>query len=62
MRKLLLLFVPMLALLPLAALADDSLVKFDVGIGVIPVSSGVGTTANAGVFAALICEAVAPFT
>ena len=30
---------------PLAAMADDSLVKFKAGIGVIPVSSGIwGTT------------------
>jgi len=108
-----LIFVSSLA--PLAASADDSLVKFQAGIGVIPVSSapgpaptaptvnrtvvrgvqppgqlwtisdlradvsstgritvegrglllaggnGLGTNANAHVFATLICEAAAPF-
>jgi hypothetical protein len=38
-RKLALLFVGMVV--PLASLADDSLVKFKGGIGVIPVSAGV---------------------
>jgi hypothetical protein len=38
-RKLAVLFVGLLV--PLAALADDSLVKFKGGIGVIPVSAGV---------------------
>jgi len=106
----------LVALFPLSALADDTLVKFRGGIGVIPVASGVGLaptttvvnrnivrgvqpagqiwvisaltadvkadgrihvdgkglllgggvligfTANASVFATLICEAVAPFT
>jgi hypothetical protein len=39
MRKVFLLALPLLALLPLAAHADDSIVKFDGGIGVIPVSN-----------------------
>ena len=117
MRKVLLFALPLLlALLPVAALSDDSLVKFDGGIGVIPISNvlvaadgtitvvrnivrtvnsagqiwviadlqadvkadgrirvdgrglllgggnGIGTNANARVFATLICEAAAPFT
>ena len=32
----------LVALFPLSALADDTLVKFRGGIGVIPVASGVG--------------------
>ena len=117
MRKVLLLALPLLfALLPVAALSADSLVKFAGGIGVIPISNvvvaadgtitvarnvvrtvnsagqiwvisdleadvkpdgrisvngrglllgggnGIGTNANARVFATLICEALAPFT
>jgi len=117
MRKVLLFTLPLLlALLPVAAISDDSLVKFDGGIGVIPISNvvvnadgtitvarnivrtvnsagqiwviadlqadvktdgrirvdgrglllgggnGIGTNANARVFATLICEAAAPFT
>src|SRR5262247_1845245 len=117
MRKVLLFTLPLLlALLPVAALSDDSLVKFDGGIGVIPISNvvvnadgtitvarnivrtvnsagqiwviadlqadvktdgrirvdgrglllgggnGIGTNANARVFATLICEAAPPFT
>lgn len=34
-------------LYPLSAAAEDSIVKFKGGIGVIPVSSGVGTAATA---------------
>jgi len=34
-------------LAPLSAVADDSLVKFDGGIGAIPVSAGQGTAATA---------------
>src|SRR5262245_38597736 len=60
MRKVLLLLVPMLALLPLAALADDFLVEFDGGIGVIPVSSGVGTAATAEVVNRNIVGGVQP--
>jgi len=50
----------MLALLPLAALADDFLVEFDGGIGVIPVSSGVGTAATAEVVNRNIVRGVQP--
>jgi hypothetical protein len=35
------------ALAPLSAVADESLVKFDGGIGAIPVSQGEGTAATA---------------
>jgi hypothetical protein len=35
------------ALAPLSAAADKPLVKFDGGIGAIPVSAGVGTDATA---------------
>jgi len=116
MKKALVLLPFLVALFPLSALADDTLVKFRGGIGVIPVASGVGLapttalvnrnivrgvqpagqiwvisaltadvkadgrihvdgkglllgggiligfTANASLFATLICEAVAPFT
>lgn len=60
MRKVLLLALPLLALLPLAALADDSIVKFDGGIGVIPVSSGVGQAATAEVVNRNIVRGVQP--
>ena len=116
MKKALVLLPSIVALFALPAVADDTLVKFRGGIGVIPVASGVGPaptavvvnrnivrgvqppgqiwvisaltadvkangrihvdgkglllgggnligfTANASVFATLICEAVAPFT
>ncbi len=41
MKKALVLFAFVVALLPLSAAADDTL-KFRGGIGVIPVASGVG--------------------
>ena len=45
---------------PLSALADDSLVKFKGGIGVIPVSSGVGAAATAVVVNRNIVRGVQP--
>jgi hypothetical protein len=42
-----LLLFAIVALAPLSAVADDSLVKFDGGIGAIPVSAGQGTAATA---------------
>ena len=45
---------------PLASLADDSLVKFKGGIGVIPVSSGQGTAATATVVNRNIVRGVQP--
>src|SRR5262245_37327308 len=51
MRKVLLFALPMLlALLPVAALSDDSLVRFDGGIGVIPVSRAAGPQNADGTF------------
>src|SRR5215467_6128903 len=49
-----------LGLVPLASLADDSLVKFKGGIGVIPVSSGQGTAATATVVNRNIVRGVQP--
>src|SRR5215831_13897547 len=49
-----------LGLVPLASLADDSLVKFKGGIGVIPVSSGQGTAATAEVVNRNIVRGVQP--
>jgi len=57
-RKLAVLFVGMVV--PLAALADDSLVKFKGGIGVIPVSSGVGAAATAEVVNRNLVRGVQP--
>ena len=45
---------------PLSAAADDSLVKFEGGIGVIPVSSGVGVAATAEVVNRNIVRGVQP--
>ncbi len=45
---------------PLSAAADDSLVKFKGGIGVIPVSSGVGVAATAEVVNRNIVRGVQP--
>jgi hypothetical protein len=45
---------------PLSAAADDSLVKFKGGIGVIPVSSGVGAAATAEVVNRNIVRGVQP--
>lgn len=58
LRSLALLFAGMA--IPLAALADDSLVKFKGGIGVIPVSSGQGTAATATVVNRNIVRGVQP--
>ena len=49
-----------LGLVPLASVADDSLVKFKGGIGVIPVSSGVGQAATAEVVNRNIVRGVQP--
>ena len=50
----------LLGLVPLSAFADDSLVKFKGGIGVIPVSSGVGAAATAEVVNRNIVRGVQP--
>jgi hypothetical protein len=47
MKILLLLLLALVALAPLSAVADEPLVKFDGGIGAIPVSAGVGTDPTA---------------
>ncbi|HEV8585803.1 MAG TPA: hypothetical protein VGT02_12600 [Methylomirabilota bacterium] len=47
-------------LLPLSAVADDTLARFKGGIGVIPVSSGVGTAATAEVVNRNIVRGVQP--
>src|SRR6266850_8590020 len=76
MKKALVLLRFVVALFALSAVADDTLVKFRGGIGVLPVGrihvdgrglllgggNAIGFNANASVFATLICEAVAPFT
>jgi hypothetical protein len=49
-----------IALVPVSATADDSLAKFRGGIGVIPVSSGVGTAATADVVNRNIVRGVQP--
>jgi hypothetical protein len=60
MTKGLLLALSLFMLLPLAATAEDSLAKFDGGIGVIPVSAGVGTAATAEVVTRNIVRGVQP--
>jgi hypothetical protein len=60
MTKGLLLALSLFLLLPLAATAEDSLAKFDGGIGVIPVSSGVGTAPTATVVNRNIVRGVQP--
>jgi hypothetical protein len=57
-RKLAVLFLGVA--FPLASLADDSLVKFKGGIGVIPVSSGQGAAATATVVNRNIVRGVQP--
>lgn len=57
-RKLAVLFVGMVV--PLASLADDSLAKFKGGIGVIPVSNGVGAAATAEVVTRNLVRGVQP--
>ena len=59
MRNLLLLALPLLMLHSPAA-GEDSLAKFDGGIGVIPVSSGVGQAATAEVVNRNIVRGVQP--
>jgi hypothetical protein len=58
LKRLAMLFVGMVV--PLASLADDSLVKFKGGIGVIPVSSGVGAAATAEVVNRNLVRGVQP--
>jgi hypothetical protein len=58
LRKLAVLLVG--TVVPLAALADDSLARFKGGIGVIPVSSGQGTAATATVVNRNIVRGVQP--
>jgi hypothetical protein len=61
MVKKILAFASLLAVVfPLSAAANDSLVKFKGGIGVIPVSSGVGTAATAEVVNRNIVRGVQP--
>jgi len=48
------------AVFPLASLADDTLVKFKGGIGVVPVSAGVGQAATAEVVNRNIVRGVQP--
>jgi hypothetical protein len=60
MTKGLLLALSLFLLSPLAATAEDSLAKFDGGIGVIPVSSGVGTAPTATVVNRNIVRGVQP--
>jgi hypothetical protein len=56
-----LVFVPFLvALFALSAVADDTLVKFRGGIGVIPVAAGVGQAATADVVTRNIVRGVQP--
>ena len=56
-----LVFLPFLvALFALSAVADDTLASFKGGIGVIPVSSGVGTAATAEVVNRNIVRGVQP--
>ena len=56
-----LVFLPFLvALLALSAVADDTLASFKGGIGVIPISSGVGTAATAEVVNRNIVRGVEP--
>jgi hypothetical protein len=59
MKKALVL-VPFLGLFALSAVADDTLVKFRGGIGVIPVASGVGQAATAKVVNRNIVRGVQP--
>ena len=58
--KSLLIALSLLALLTLRSFSNDSLVRFDGGIGVIPVSSGVGTAATATVVNRNIVRGVQP--
>ena len=60
MKKALVLFAFVVALFPLSAAADDTLVKFRGGIGVIPVASGVGLAATAEVVNRNIVRGVQP--
>ena len=60
MKTVALVLLCVLALVPLSAAADDTLVKFRGGIGVIPVSSGVGTAATAEIVNRNIVRGVQP--
>jgi len=60
MKKALALVLFLVGLSPLSAMTDDTLVQFKGGIGVIPVSSGVGTAATAEVVNRNIVRGVQP--
>ena len=60
LRKLSAFALLLVAVFPLSAAANDTLVKFKGGIGVIPVSSGVGTAATAEVVNRNIVRGVQP--
>src|SRR5437899_12541864 len=60
MKKALVLLPFLVALFPLFAVADDTLVKFRGGIGVLPVASAVGLAATAAVVNRNIVRGVQP--
>ena len=60
MKKALVLLPFVVALFALSAVADDTLVKFRGGIGVLPVASGVGQAATAEVVNRNIVRGVQP--
>ena len=60
MKKALALVLFLVGMSPLSAMTDDTLVQFKGGIGVIPVSSGVGTAATAEVVNRNIVRGVQP--
>jgi hypothetical protein len=60
MKRTLLLIIVTALLVPVIAVADASLVRFKGGIGVIPVSSGVGLAATAEVVTRNIVRGVQP--
>jgi hypothetical protein len=60
MKKALVLLPFLVALFPLSAVADDTLVRFRGGIGVLPVASGVGQAATAEVVNRNIVRGVQP--
>ena len=60
MKKALVLVLFLVGLSPLSAMTDDTLVQFKGGIGVIPVSSGVGTAVTAEVVNRNIVRGVQP--
>lgn len=60
MKKALVLVLFFVGMFPVAAMTDDTLVQFQGGIGVIPVSSGVGLAATAEVVNRNIVRGVQP--